>query len=52
MGKPQDTVLIVDDNMTSLTLMRMMLKAAYNAIAVPSARKMFGVLEGKRPEIP
>jgi len=44
-------ICLVDDNMTSLTLARDMLKGSYKVYPAPSAAKFFEIIENVRPDL-
>ncbi|MCL2003229.1 MAG: response regulator [Oscillospiraceae bacterium] len=47
----QKTVLVVDDSIMSLTLVKNVLKKQYRVIALPSAAQMFEVLKMLKPDL-
>jgi len=51
MGNSRNTIILVDDNLTNLTVGKNMLKTFYNVIPVLSARVMFETLEDVIPDL-
>jgi len=51
MGNSRSTIILVDDNLTNLTIGKNILKTFYQVIPVPSAMKMFEVLEDVIPDL-
>ena len=49
--KKRKTLFVVDDNLTNLNIARDILTKEYNVITVPSAQKMFEMLEKTMPDI-
>ena len=47
----QKTVFVVDDNITNLTMAKSALSDYYAVITMPSAAKLFSILEKKKPDI-
>jgi putative two-component system response regulator len=44
-------IIAVDDNVENLTALKNTLKGAYEVFPIPSALKMFGILEHVKPDI-
>ena len=44
-------VFVVDDNLSNLTMAALALESEYKVLTIPSAVKMFSVLEKKQPDI-
>ncbi|MDR1921738.1 MAG: response regulator [Candidatus Adiutrix sp.] len=51
MGNRRQKIMLVDDNMANLTIGKNMLKDAYEVYAVPSAAKLFEILEHVTPDL-
>jgi putative two-component system response regulator len=51
MGTVRQKILLVDDNMATLTMGKNMLKMFYEVYPAPSAEKMFALLEKIRPDL-
>ncbi|MDR1932486.1 MAG: response regulator [Spirochaetales bacterium] len=51
MKNKRQTIFLVDDNMTNLTAGKTMLKDHYDIFPIPSAHKLFGVLEMITPDL-
>jgi len=51
MGNSRNTIILVDDNLTNLTVGKNMLKTFYNVIPAPSAQAMFEDLEEVIPDL-
>jgi class 3 adenylate cyclase len=51
MENKRETIFLVDDNMTNLTLGKTMLKDHYNVFSIPSAAKLFDMLEKITPNL-
>ena len=51
MNGGRKSILLVDNNVTNLTMGKNMLRVAYNVIPVPSAAKMFEVLSDFMPDL-
>jgi putative two-component system response regulator len=49
--KHRDVVMVVDDDITNLKFAKNILSGIYDVFTVPSAKKMFGLLETRRPSL-
>jgi len=51
MDSVRSRIIMVDDNMTNLTMGRNLLKASYEVYPAPSAAKLFEILENVHPDL-
>jgi putative two-component system response regulator len=51
MGTERQTIMLVDDNMASLTMGKNILKDKYNVYPIPSGKKLFEIMEKVSPDL-
>jgi putative two-component system response regulator len=51
MGKERQTIMLVDDNIASLTMGKNILKDKYNVFPIPSGEKLFNILQKVTPDL-